>query len=120
MALPTVLIALVPPTALRLGLVGTFLGGFMNPITNGMAFALRQTIVAPEMQERVLTVAVSPIGMAVAGMTADAWGVRVWTMTGGAGPALLMLDAFFAPCIMYLVSGGKPAHTVTSEGAAQP
>jgi DHA3 family macrolide efflux protein-like MFS transporter len=108
MALSTLLVALAPSDALWLGLVGVGIGGFMNPIANGTAFALLQTIVAPEMQGRVLTVmmsvsgAVSPISMAIAGPIADAWGVRVWYVIGGAGPALLMIAAFFAPPIMHL------------------
>jgi DHA3 family macrolide efflux protein-like MFS transporter len=114
MALSTLLIALAPPAALWLGLVGTFIAGFMNPIANGTAFALLQTIVAPEMQGRVLTVAmsltavVSPISMAVAGPIADAWGVRLWYMIGGIGPAALMLAAFFAPPIMHLEDSRGP------------
>jgi len=111
MGLSTVLIALAPANALWLGLVGTFIGGFMNPIANGTTLALLQAIVAPEMQGRVLTVAislataVSPISMAVAGPIADAWGVRLWYMIGGIGPAALMLAAFFAPPIMHLEEG---------------
>jgi DHA3 family macrolide efflux protein-like MFS transporter len=118
MALSTLLIALAPPTALWLGLVGALIGGLMNPIANGTAFALLQTIVAPEMQGRVLTVvmsltaAVSPISMAVAGPIADAWGVRVWYMIGGVGPALLMLVAFFAPPIMHLEDNRPPPAAV--------
>jgi hypothetical protein len=49
----------------------------MNRIANGMASALRQTIDAPEVQGRVLTVAVSTTSMGVAGTIADAWRVRV-------------------------------------------
>jgi DHA3 family macrolide efflux protein-like MFS transporter len=114
MALSTLLIGLAPAGALWLGLVGAFIGGFMNPIGNGMALALLQTIVAPEMQGRVLTVAmslsaaVSPISMAVAGPIADAWGVRLWYVIGGIGPAVLMVAAFFAPPIMHLEDSRGP------------
>ena len=125
MALSTLLIALAPPTALWLGLVGAFIGGFMNPIANGTAFALLQTIVAPEMQGRVLTVvmsvtsAVAPLSLAVAGPIADAWGVRVWYMIGGVGPAVLMLAAFFAPPIMHLEDSRGP-QAVTEGDASTP
>ena len=107
-------IAAAPSNALWLALVGVFIGGFMNPIANGTALALLQTIVAPEMQGRVLmvmmslTVAVAPISMAVAGPIADGWGVRVWYVIGGAGPALLMLAAFFVPPIMRMEDGRGP------------
>jgi DHA3 family macrolide efflux protein-like MFS transporter len=115
MALSTIVVALAPSDALWLGLLGVGIGGFMNPIANGTAFALHQTIVAPEMQGRVLTVmmsvsaAVSPISMAIAGPIADAWGVRVWYLIGGTGPALLMIAAFFAPPIMHLEDVQPPA-----------
>jgi DHA3 family macrolide efflux protein-like MFS transporter len=122
MGLSILLIALAPANALWLALVGTFIGGFMNPIANGTALALLQTIVVPEMQGRVLmvvmslTVAVAPISMAAAGPIADAWGVRVWYIIGGVGPALLMLAAFFAPPIMHLEDGHGPQAT-TVRGA---
>jgi DHA3 family macrolide efflux protein-like MFS transporter len=109
--LSTLLIAAVPSNALWLALVATFIGGVMNPIANGTAWALLQTIVAPKMQGRVFTVvtslvlAVSPISMAVAGPIADAWGVRVWYLIGGTGPVLLTLAAFFVPAIMHLEQG---------------
>jgi DHA3 family macrolide efflux protein-like MFS transporter len=114
MALSTLLVALTPATALWLGLVGVFVGGFMNPIANGSAMALNQTVVAPEMQGRALMVtmsvtsAVSPLSMAIAGPIADAWGVRVWYAIGGVGPALLMLAAFFVPAITHLEDNPAP------------
>jgi DHA3 family macrolide efflux protein-like MFS transporter len=108
MGLSSLLIATAPSNALWLALVGTFIGGFMNPIANGTTLALIQAVVAPEMQGRVLAAvislatAMSPFSVAAAGPIADAWGMRLWYMIRGIGPAALMLAACFVPSIMHL------------------
>jgi DHA3 family macrolide efflux protein-like MFS transporter len=108
MGLGTLVIGLAPATALGLALVGMLLAGFMNVITNGPAFALIQAIVEPDMQGRVFTVmmsltaAMSPLGMAIAGPVADAFGVQVWFVVGGVVCVLMGLIAFFVPAIVHL------------------
>jgi DHA3 family macrolide efflux protein-like MFS transporter len=90
-----------PPGAFWLAVTGIFVEGFMNPIINGPFFALIQEKVAPEMQGRVFTLvmsfsmAVSPLGMALAGPVGDRFGVNVWfalagvTMIGSGALSLL-------------------------------
>jgi DHA3 family macrolide efflux protein-like MFS transporter len=104
----TLLIGVMPATAFWFAAGSLFLATAMMAISNGPAFALFQTIVAPEMQARVFTVigsmsaAMAPLGMAVAGPVADALGVRFWYVTGGAVCILMAVGAFFVPAIMHL------------------
>ena len=111
MGLGTLVIGLSPATAFELALAGMLLAGFMNPITNGPTFAVIQSVVAPEMQGRVFTVigsltaAMSPLGMAIAGPVADAFGVQVWFVMGGVVCVLMGLIAFFIPAIVHLEDG---------------
>ncbi len=111
MGLGTLVIGFAPATAFGLALAGMLLAGFMNVITNGPAFALIQAVVEPDMQGRVFTVmmsltgAMSPLGMAVAGPVADAFGVQVWFVMGGVVCVLMGLSAFFIPAIVHLEDG---------------
>ncbi|MFQ6101622.1 MAG: MFS transporter [Anaerolineae bacterium] len=121
MGLGTLLIGMAPGTAFWLALTAMFATGFMNPIVNGPLFAVVQARVAPEMQGRVFTLiqsaamAMSPLGMAVAGPVADWLGVRIWYLVAGAVCALMGASAFFVPAIVHLednhngrtVAGGK-------------
>ncbi len=69
--------------------------GFMIPLINGSIQAVIQAAVPAELQGRVFTFVMSgssamvPLGMAVAGPLADAFGVRVWYWSAG----LLMMGA---------------------------
>lgn len=78
------IVGVAPGTALTVALGGTLLGGLMNVLINGPAFALLQSIVQPEMQGRVLSLVISlangmtPIGLAIAGPLSEITGVRFW------------------------------------------
>ncbi|MCS7222618.1 MAG: MFS transporter [Anaerolineae bacterium] len=101
-------IGIAPATAFWLAVVANFVAGFMNPITNGPIFAVMQVAVAPEMQGRVFTLmsslcmAMSPLGLAVAGPLADRIGVQPWFMMGGAFCILMGTASFFVPAIARL------------------
>ena len=101
-------LGLTPSSALWLALAALFLAGVMEPIVNGPLFAVIQAQVAPDMQGRVFTLmqsaamAMSPLGMAIAGPVADWLGVRAWFVVGGAACALMGLGALFVPAIMHL------------------
>ena len=77
-------IGLAPATAFWLVLVGIFVEGVMNSLTNGPLLAVFQAAVAPEMQGRVFTTVfslsslLSPLGLALAGPLSDAFGLRIW------------------------------------------
>jgi len=91
---------------------GMFLAGFMNPITNGPFFALLQSNVEAGMQGRVLglvqsaAAAMMPLSLLIAGPVADALGVRVWYLLGGAATVLAGLISFCVPAIMHVEDNG--------------
>jgi DHA3 family macrolide efflux protein-like MFS transporter len=65
----------------EVALAGIFIAGAMNVLMNGPAFALLQTVVADDMQGRVLALVISlanamtPIGLMIAGPVAEKTGV---------------------------------------------
>jgi DHA3 family macrolide efflux protein-like MFS transporter len=101
-----------PAGALAMAVAGMFLAGFMNPITNGPFFALLQSKVEPGMQGRVLglvqsaAAAMMPLSLLIAGPVADALGVRVWYLLGGAATVLVGLVSFAIPAIMHVEDNG--------------
>lgn len=71
--------------------------------------AVLQASAAPGMQGRVFSlvgssrgVAMSPLGLAVAGPVADAIGVQVWILASGIACILTGLIGFLAPAITHL------------------
>jgi len=68
--------------------------------------ALDQAIVPPEMQGRIfglslaIVMAMTPIGLAVAGPVSDTIGVRPWFVIGGLVTAALGMGSFFIPAII--------------------
>jgi DHA3 family macrolide efflux protein-like MFS transporter len=104
------LVAFAPAESLGLAIAGFFFASAMNAITNGSAFALLQSVVAPELQGRVFTVilsmagAISPLSLAIAGPLADRLGVRaLYFMAGGALLALAVAGAL-SPVVRNLES----------------
>jgi MFS transporter, DHA3 family, macrolide efflux protein len=97
MGIGALLIGLTPATAFWLALGAMAFTGVMNVITNGPMNAIFQSVVAPEMQGRVLSLissgcaAAAPLGMAIAGPVADAVGVQVWFVLAGAACVSLAL-----------------------------
>jgi MFS transporter, DHA3 family, macrolide efflux protein len=95
-------IGLAPSSGFWLVLVGIFVIGVMNSLTNGPLLAVMQATVAPEVQGRVFTTMgslsslLTPVGLALAGPLSDALGLRIWYIItavlciGGAAMALLV------------------------------
>jgi DHA3 family macrolide efflux protein-like MFS transporter len=114
-----------PASTLVLAVAGMFLAGFMNPITNGPFFALLQSRVEADMQGRVLglvqsaSAAMMPLSLLVAGPIADAFGVRVWYLVGGAATVLAGLISFFVPAIMHVEDNGH-ARAMSDRGTLAP
>ena len=108
MGVGILLVGLTPAAIFPLALAGLFFGAVMNSMCNGSAFALLQTVVAPEMQGRVFTLvgslcgAASPLSMVIAGPLADAIGVRALYVIGGVAQILLGVAGFFIPAVMQL------------------
>lgn len=117
MGLGTIMVGLAPANAFLLALAGLFLGGFMNPITNGPLFAVLQSTVEADMQGRVFSLvnsgatAMMPLSLLIAGPVADALGVRVWYLVGGLACVVIGLIAFGVPAIMNVEQNGhaRPA-----------
>lgn len=89
------LVGIAPPHLFGLAVVGFFIAGFAQPISNGPIFAVLQSVVTPEMQGRVFTLLVSsaslmmPISLSIAGPLADRIGVQTMYLISG-GMCLLM------------------------------
>ncbi len=96
-------------------LAAMFLVGFTMPIVNGPIHALFQTVVAPEMQGRVLglinsaAMAMMPLSMLIAGPVADTFGIKTWFWFAGFANLAVALIAFFVPAIMNVESNHRHA-----------
>lgn len=89
MGLGALITGFAPGNLFWVGLVGVFLLGLMNPITNGPFFALIQSKVDPGVQGRVMTMVSSitsgltPLALVIAGPLADRYGIQTWFILGG-------------------------------------
>jgi DHA3 family macrolide efflux protein-like MFS transporter len=105
-------IGLAPATTVWLAIAGMFLTGIMHSMTNGPISAVLQSIVAPNMQGRVLSLvtslatAMTPLSLLVAGPVAEALGVPAWIFIGGAATGLMGVAGFFAPAILDIENNG--------------
>jgi DHA3 family macrolide efflux protein-like MFS transporter len=110
----TVIFGLVPATAFGIALVVMFLRTLMVPIIRGPIVAIFQSSTPPEMQGRLFTVLMSvisvmaPLGLAIGGPLADAFGVRLLFILGGAGMVLMALIWVFTPTVLYLEDHPRP------------
>ncbi len=83
-SLSLLLFSRTPPDMFWLGVGAIFVFGFMNAIANSSFFSILQTVVPHDMQGRVFTlvmstsVAVSPLGLAMAGPIVEVTGLRFW------------------------------------------
>lgn len=90
------IVGLAHNVAFEMALSGIFIAGMMNVLLNGPAFALLQTVVAADMQGRVLALVISlangmtPIGLMIAGPLAEKTGVSAM---------------FIFASLMFIVSG---------------
>lgn len=87
----------------------------MLPLVNGSLMAVIQGSVAPEMQGRVFTLlgtvsmAMSPLGLAIAGPVADALGIQFWYVMAGLLCVAFGLVGFFIPALMTMEAGAQEA-----------
>lgn len=101
-------VGLAPAAMFNLALAGLFVAGLSNPIINGPFLAIVQSAVAPEVQGRVFTAISSlsgiaaPVGMLIAGPLADALGVQVWFLIGGAISVAMSVGLRAIPAVMHL------------------
>jgi len=99
---------LVPSSAFGLAIVFMFLRTSMLPLVRGSIVAIFQTSVPPDMQGRLFTLLMSvislapPLGLAIGGLLAEAYGVRVLFVLGGVGCMLMALVWALTPSVLYL------------------
>lgn len=111
--LGTAAFGLVPGTALRMALVVMFLRTMMLPILRGPIFAVVQSSVPAEKQGRIFTLVMSltalmtPLGLAIGGPVADAFGVRPLFVVAGAGCILMAVVWLLTPAALYLENGER-------------
>lgn len=107
----TLLLGLVPGNAFGLALIATAITGIMMPIANGSLGGIMQATVEPGMQGRVFTLAgslamaMSPIGLALAGPLSDAYGIQIWFVIGGVITLLMGFGSFAVPALMNIEKG---------------
>jgi DHA3 family macrolide efflux protein-like MFS transporter len=120
----SLLIGLSPSSAFGLALTGMVIVGAMNAFANGPFFAILQSIVPPEIQGRVFTtlmsisIAMAPVGLAMAGPLADRFGVQLWFTLGALICGLMAIWIIASPALLQLESGQVPLVT-TVESAVE-
>jgi DHA3 family macrolide efflux protein-like MFS transporter len=102
--LAIIAITMTPKTSFAVVVALIFVVAFLETIAIGLGGALGQILIPPEMQGRVfglvmsLSLALSPLGLLVAGPVADAFGVQFWwvltgLMISGMGAVALAIPA---------------------------
>ncbi|MCP4421976.1 MAG: MFS transporter, partial [Chloroflexi bacterium] len=82
-----------------------------------------QASVPPEMQGRVITVALNgtaatdPIGLMIAGPLAAGLGVSIWYILGGIITLIMGIGSFFVPAIMQIEDRVHPESQVITKMA---
>ncbi len=103
---------LVPADAFWLAMVAMFLRTMMLPLVRGSVMAIFQIYVPPELQGRVFNLLLSalsvmaPVGLALGGPLADAYGVPIIFIITGIGCMGIALIWLLNPSIMHLESEG--------------
>jgi DHA3 family macrolide efflux protein-like MFS transporter len=88
------LVGFAPQAAFGMAVVGMFFSGFANTFSNGVAYALIQSVIDPAMQGRMFTTimsvnsVMSPLALAIATPLVERYGVHFWYVLA---PALIVL-----------------------------
>ena len=113
-------VGVVSSDGFNLALVALFIAGASNVLINGPFFAILQAVVAPEIQGRVFTTVQSlaslaaPIGMAISGPLADAFGVQVWFIIGGLVSLVMGVGLRAFPSVMHLEEHGRETRSAAA------
>lgn len=100
--------SLTPADMLWFGIASIFVFGFMNSISNSSFFSVLQALIPHDMQGRVFTlimstsVAVSPLGLAIAGPIVERTGLRFWFVISGIVFIIGSLVGFLVPTVRKL------------------
>jgi len=104
----SLVLGLTPATMFWLGIVSTFVIGFMISLADAPIAAIMQATVPPEMQGRVfgllgsLFSLTTPIGLAIAGPVGDAMGIPFWFRLAGIICLIIAVVSFFIPAFRQL------------------
>jgi DHA3 family macrolide efflux protein-like MFS transporter len=102
-----IVLGLAPDTLFVMALGAVFMAGVMVAF-NGVAYAVIQAVVAPDMQGRVfnlirsVSTAMSPLSLAVAGPLSEAFGVRFWYVLAGVICTVMGSLALLIPSVVNL------------------
>jgi DHA3 family macrolide efflux protein-like MFS transporter len=108
MGVGILIVAAAPPSLFGMAVFGMGVAGFMNSLCNGAVFSTVQSIVAPEMQGRVISLlmasaaAIAPLSLIVAGPISDTLGIRVWYLVAGVTCVVIGIGGFFVRPVMEL------------------
>ncbi len=108
MGLGVLAIGLAPSSAFTPVVGFILIAGLANPFVNGPIIAILQASVAPEMQGRVLgltnsaVMAMSPVGLIVAGLLADATSVRLLFIVAGLVMVALAVVGYLIPAVIHI------------------
>ncbi|GJM40798.1 MAG: MFS transporter [Ardenticatenaceae bacterium] len=119
------LTGLAPANFFWLAVVGGFISGSMIAMVNGPVRAILQIAVEPDMQGRVmsligsLAMAMTPIGLLLAGPLADRFGERPLFIIAGFATVLAGIAGFFIPALL-TVEDGRSNSPPTPDETIQP
>ncbi|MEN4040703.1 MAG: MFS transporter [Anaerolineaceae bacterium] len=108
LGLGSFLIGIAPTFAIGLGFAAMAVLGMMNPLANGPFFAILLAVVDSKMQGRVFTVlmsvslAMAPVGLAIAGPLADRFGVQVWYLLSALLCVFMLIWIVFNPALLHM------------------
>ena len=107
----TLVIGLAPPGWYIVAVLAIFATGIFFSMINGALMAVMQVAIPANMQGRVFALvssgamAMTPLGLAVGGPTADLFGPQIWYVVAGVITALLGMAVTFVPKAMNLENG---------------
>ena len=108
MGAASAVVGFVPEDGFVLATISFGVQGIFNTISNGSAFALIQSIVAPDMQGRVfsllssITSAISPLGLILAAPIVDHLGIQSWYIIAGCAAVIMCVVALLMPVVVHL------------------
>ena len=106
--LAIIAIALCAPEAFGLAVGLIFVSGLLEAIALGLSGAIAQAIIPPAMQGRVFALLLSatqglaPLGLLLAGPTAEAFGIRFWWLLTGVVITAMGAAALCVPAIVHI------------------
>jgi DHA3 family macrolide efflux protein-like MFS transporter len=120
----TIAIGLAPSGWYLAALVAIFATGAFVSIVNGALTSVMQAVIPAEMQGRVFSLisssvlAMTPLGLAIGGPTADLLGPQVWYIFAGVTSVVLGVAMTLVPRVMN-IENGAPVKTTASENLVQ-